>query len=106
MEMPARRAAEHGADVCHRERGEPEPDASAVREAEAGDENQGRAEQRPRRHAEHRAEQVAVPAARKYIEGCMHRRDDEEGGAEEHAVVVEHARHGERRDEHRDQRDE
>jgi hypothetical protein len=36
----------------------------------------------------------------------VHRADDEERRAEEHALVVEHARHHKRRDEHRDQRDE
>ena len=54
----------------------------------------------------HGSEQIAVPAAGEGVERDVHRGDDEEGGAEEHAVVVEHARHHERRDEHRDQRDE
>jgi len=36
----------------------------------------------------------------------MHRANDEECSTEEHAVVVEYTRHHERRDEHRDERDE
>jgi hypothetical protein len=36
----------------------------------------------------------------------MHGDDDEEGRSEEHAVIPEHAWHRERRDEHRDQRNE
>jgi hypothetical protein len=36
----------------------------------------------------------------------VHHADDEEGGAEEHALVLEHLRHHERRDEDRGQRDE
>jgi hypothetical protein len=47
-----------------------------------------------------------VTAAGERVERQMHGDDDEECGAEEHAVVAEHTRYRERRDEHRDQRDE
>ena len=60
----------------------------------------------PRREPEHGAEQFGVPAARKGIERCVHRADDEEGSAEEHALVLEDARNHERGDEHRDERNE
>ena len=48
------------------------------------------------------AEEVAAPAAREGIERRVHRPDDDERGTEEHAVALEHARHHQRRDEHRD----
>jgi hypothetical protein len=104
VELPARRPAQRAADVSGCDRREPEPGARAVREAR--DEDQRRAQQRPRREAEHGGEQVAVPASREGVEREMHRDDDEEGCTEEHTLVVEHVRHYERRDEHRDQRDE
>ena len=104
MHPPAARSAQHAADVGGREPGEPEPDARAVREAREQD--QRCAEHRPGRQPEHGAEQVAAPAAGKGVERGVHRPDHDERGAEEHAFVVEHAGHGERRDEHRGQRDE
>ena len=51
-------------------------------------------------------EQARVTAGGKGVERQMHGHDDEEGRAEEHAVVAKGARHGERREEHRDQRNE
>ena len=70
------------------------------------DEDQGRAEQRPRRQPEHGGEELAVPAPDGRVERQMRRADDEEGGAEEHAVVAERTGHRECRDEHRDHRGE
>ncbi len=104
MQAPARRPAQHGAAVGDSERCEPEPDARVVRESR--EEDQHRPEQRPRRKSEHRAEEVASPPAGKGVERQVHRTDDEEGGAEEDAVVVEHTGHRQCRDEHRDQRHE
>jgi hypothetical protein len=79
---------------------------AAVREAETGDEDQHRPEQRPRRQPKHGRKQVAVPAAGERVERQMHGDDDEERSPEEHAVVVEHARHRKCSQEHRDERDE
>jgi hypothetical protein len=77
---------------------------AAVREAR--DQDQRRARNRPRQQPEDGTQQVTVSAAGEGIKRRVHRADDEESSAKDHALVVEHVRHHERRNEHRDQRDE
>jgi hypothetical protein len=103
MHHPAGRSGDEPAAVGAGKPGEPEERPCAVRESREQD--QRRAEQRPRRQPQHRAEQVRISTPCKGIERDVRRTNDEEGRAEEYAVVAEHMRYHESRDEHRDQRD-
>ena len=93
------------AEVVDRQRDEPDRDALVSLE-EAGDHEQGGAQDRGRREPEQRPEAVGIVASDDRGEDEMEQADEEVRDAEQHGVVPEGARHRQGDAEHRRHRGE
>ena len=100
---PAAAPADEHSEVVDGKRSRPEHDSGLVLEKAGGDDQDG-ADRRRRHHAQDCAQQVMVAPRGDGIQRDVHRPDDEVGDPEQHAVVVERLRHGQRDDQHRPHR--
>jgi hypothetical protein len=99
LHAPAGQVGEQRPEEADGERGHPE-DVLRADVDEPGRQDQGAADEGGRRRPQDRPQEIRIAARGESEQRAVHDVDDEEGNAEQDAVIAERRRDGKRRDEH------